>query len=909
MIARWHNLSASEAAAELSTDLERGLTDAEARERLDRYGPNMLPEVAAVSPWQILLDQFKSVMTLLLVAAAGIALLVGEELDAIAIVIVLLLNALLGFFNEYRAERSVQGLKALVTPSARVIRDGKTEELPAAELAPGDLITFEAGDRIPADARLVAAWNLRVDEAALTGESVAVDKDATASIGDDASLADRLTMVYTGTSAVQGRATAIVTATGAETEVGRISTLMSSAGREKTPLEERLDRLGKYLAVAAVGIAALMVLVGLWRGQELLPLLETSLALAIAAVPEGLPAVLTIALALGMRRMAQRKAIVRRLSAVETLGSTNVICTDKTGTLTQNEMTVREVFWGEQTVTVGGAGYEPVGEFLTSGKPLSPAAGDALLLTLRAGLLCNSASLAQDDEGRWGVVGDPTEGALLVLAAKGGLNREAERDHYATVAEVPFDSRERRMATVHAGVRAPGPKSLPTDPHFTYFVKGAPESVLPACTKEQLGHEPVEVTAPARERVLRANADMAGRALRVLALAYKEAPCEDEDPFEDLVFLGLVGMIDPPREEAKESVRRCQEAGIRVAMITGDQKETARAIAGELGIVAGDGTARVVDGATLDATDDAALRELVGEVGAYARVSPEHKLRIVRALQDRGQVVAMTGDGVNDAPALKAADIGVAMGRAGTDVAREAADMVLANDNFSTIVAAVEEGRVVFANVRKFVHYLFSCNLSEIITMFVAALLGWPMPLQALQILWLNLVTDVFPALALASEPAEDGIMQRRPPETRRARPPASFLGSVTVQGLLLAASTLAAFSWALSSTGDLQRASTVAFLTLGLAQLFHVFNSRFESGSAFGRRFFSNRAVWGAILLTIGLQVAAVYLPGLQRILRTTAPAPGEWVVVGLAALAPAVIIELYKALWHRRDRTRVAG
>jgi Ca2+-transporting ATPase len=903
MAALWHTISPAQAAAELDSDPENGLTTVEAQVRLARYGPNKLPEPAAVSPWRLFLAQFKSVMTVLLLAATLIAFLLGDELEGIAILVVLLLNALLGFVNEYRAERSVQALKALVVPLAEVVRDGAAHEIPAAELVPGDIIAFEAGDRVPADARLIEARSLRLDESALTGESVATDKDSEAVLEDDVPLAERQTMVYTGTAIVQGRGQAIVTATAATTEIGKISTLMAGTEQEQTPLQERLDRLGRYLALAALVIAAVMVVVGLWRGQEFLSMLETSLALAIAAVPEGLPAVLTIALALGMRRMAQRRAIVRRLAAVETLGSTNVICTDKTGTLTQNQMTVRELHLGGRVVQVTGAGYEPTGKFYVDGQSVSLQPDPHFRLALQAGVLCNTASLERTD-GRWEVVGDPTEGALLVMAAKSGLDFEAERDVYPKVGEIPFDARERRMVTIHrADPGLDGNRLIPDDP-FVVLVKGAPEAVLPNCTRQQQGNSVTALTRTDWEQLWQVNEDMAGRALRVLALAYKGVQTQTEDPFCELVFLGLVGMIDPPRPEAKEAVQRCQEAGIRVVMITGDQKTTAQAIAQELGILVArtleskEPEKLVTDGLSLDAMDEAVLQEQISETAVYARVSPEHKLRIVRAFQSRDQVVAMTGDGVNDAPALKAADIGVAMGRMGTDVAREAADMVLADDNFATIVSAVEQGRVVFANVRKFVHFLFSCNLSEILTMFVAAVVGLPLPLLPLQILWLNLVTDVFPALALAGEPAEAGMMQRPPPETRRQRPPATFVRSIAIEGALLAGATLLAFTWALGQSTDISRATTVAFLTLGLAQLFHVINSRFETGSALGPQLFTNRAVLGAIGLTVALQMAAVYLPIAQLVLKTVPPSLSEWGIVLIASLSPALVVEIYKVV-----------
>ncbi len=891
MTQNWHTLTPAQTAIEFKSDIENGLTSAETQARLAQTGANKLPEPVSTSPWRIFFDQFKSVMTILLVAAAGIAFVLGDELEGFSILVVLLLNALLGFVNEYRAEKSVQALKALTVPLAKVVRDGASRESPTADLVPGDVILFEAGDRIPADARLVEAWNLRLDEAALTGESLPVEKDFEAALPADAPLAERATMVYTGTAVVQGRGRAIVTATGAATEIGKISTLLAGVEEGQTPLQQRLDRLGRYLALVAVLIAVVMVAVGMWRGESFLVMLETSLALAIAAVPEGLAAVATIALALGMQRMAKRRAIVRRLAAVETLGSTNVICTDKTGTLTQNQMTVREVKLAGRAVQVGGAGYEPKGEFSEAGELVNAQADSHLTQILRAGLLCNTASLRREADS-WTIVGDPTEGALVVAASKSGLEADSVRGAYPTLKEIPFDARDRRMATIHK-VQERG------EGGFIVFAKGAPESILPACVYEQRGDVAAALTESDRERWRQTNDEMAGRALRVLALAYKQTQNGDEEPFEGLTLLGMVGMIDPPRPEAKEAIRLCQQAGVRVVMITGDQKATAGAIAREIGITASDDALQALDGQALDAADEAGLRVIVNETSVYARVSPEHKLRIVNALQADGQIVAMTGDGVNDAPALKTADIGVAMGKMGTDVARESADMVLADDNFATIVAAVEEGRTVFANVKKFVHYLFSCNLSEILTMFVAILAGLPAPLLPLQILWLNLITDVFPALALAGEPAERGVMQCPPPVEARAKyPPFPFVRSMVVQGVLLAASTLAAFIWTLNTSGDLRHATTVAFLTLGFAQLFHVFNSRFETGSAFKQGMFSNRAIWAALGLTILLQLAAIYLPILQTVLKTVPPSPLEWLVVIVASLAPALLVELYKLL-----------
>lgn len=902
-MAAWHHFAVIDVATTLATDPERGLPGEAARARLAADGPNTLPAAAGLSAWRLFLGQFRGVMTVLLLAATGIALLLGDVVEAAAIAVVLLLNGLLGFVNEYRAEQSMEALRALEVPLASVLRDGTTREVPSADLVSGDVVVLETGDRVPADGRLIESWSLRLDESTLTGESLAADKNSAALLTEATPIADRATMVYAGTAVVEGRGRAIVTATGAATEVGRISALLLRDGGDRSPLQLRLDRLSRYLAAVALATGLVVTLLGVWRGQALLPMLETGLALAIAAVPEGLAAVVTIALALGMRRMAKRNAIVRRLAAVETLGSTNVICTDKTGTLTRNEMTVRELRDAGRTVVVEGAGYDPSGRFSSEGRTIDPGSDGRLMILLRAALLCNTSELVEQD-GCWTVIGDPTEGALLVAAAKAGLDVGAERAAYPKLDEVPFDSRRRWMATTH---RRPGFDGSDGKGR-SIFVKGAPDAVLAACTHEGRGAEVVDLTEAGRARLAVIGAEMASRALRVLAIATREADGDEEDPFTDLVLLGLVGMIDPSRPEAAEAVRLCQAAGVRVVMITGDQGSTALAIARDVGIVGGpaegaaDESTEVSEGPALEGITEAELAALAERTAVFARVSPEQKLRLVGAFQAGGRVVAMTGDGVNDAPALSVADIGVAMGRVGTDVAREAADIVLADDNFATIVAAVEEGRIVFANVRKFVHYLFSCNLSEIITMVVAVLIGLPPPLLPLQILWLNLVTDVFPALALAAEPGEPGIMERPPLQTGAGRPPPAFIRSIVAQGASIAAATLLAFGWALTASNDLARATTVAFLTLGLAQLFHVFNSRTLDDGASGRGLFGNRYIWLAVAITLAAQLLAVYMPGLRLVLGTVAPSPSEWLVVGASALAPSLLVEAWGWVGRRR-------
>lgn len=887
----WHAITVQRTADVLGTDTASGLTKMEVVQRLHRHGRNQLPESPSVSALTLFVDQWKNAMTLLLLVAGFIAFFIGDALESAAIGIVLVINALLGFINEYRAERAVAALRALVVPQARVVRERMSSVIPAAEVVPGDILILEAGDRVPADGRLIEEWALRVDESILTGESVPVDKDSAASLSPGIPIAERTTMVFTGTTVVQGRGRAIVTGTGTMSEIGKITRLIETAEGGRTPLQLRMDALGRFLPIAAVAIAVVMAVAGVARGAALLPMLETGIALAIAAVPEGLPAVLTITLALGMRRMAQRNALIRRLAAVETLGSANVICTDKTGTLTKNEMTVLAIQLGRRAITVSGSGYAPTGSFSSENGQLSPADDPHLLLTLRAMLLCNNAELRENAAG-WEIVGDPTEGALVVAAEKAGLRKTIEQEQYPRIAEVPFDERVRKMATIHAD---PGGGEMT-------FVKGAPESVIPSCTHRQEGEKILHLDDAGRHELLAMNTLLASRALRVLALAYRKGRLDD--PFADLTFLGFVGMMDPPRPEARHAVQECLEAGIRVVMITGDQRPTAEAIAIELGILESTGTDdAVMDGLAIDTIDDATLVRRVAGVAVYARVSPEHKLRIVKAWQARDQIVAMTGDGVNDAPALATADIGIAMGQKGTDVARESADMVLADDNFATIVAAVEEGRVVYSNVKKFVHYLFSCNLSEVLTMFVAVAVNLPLPLFPLQILWLNMITDVFPALALAAEPASPTLMKEPPSADLQAGGlPKSLLTSIILEGVVMAVAALGAFIWALDASGDPVRATTVAFVTLSFTQLFHVFNSRTLDLSVFGSQFFANRALWASLVLSAVLVVISVYVPILQLVLDTSAPTLLEWEVIAVASLAPAILIEIGKTVTRAR-------
>ncbi len=874
-----HVMDTAQVIEQLGADPENGLSGTDAADRLQKYGENRLQEHGGVSPWVILVNQFRNIIIVLLVAATLISLALGDYVEAAAIVVVILLNAAFGFITEHRAGRAMEALKEMVVATAKVVRNGRIMELNATQLVPGDVLLLEEGDRITADGRLFEAENLAVVEASLTGESLPVDKKTSTLHDASLALGDRVNMVFMGTMVVRGNGRAVVTATGNATEMGGISALLEDAGQEDTPLEKRLAVLGRSLAGISLGIAAFMALVGIALGRPVVEILETSIALAIAAVPEGLPAVATITLAIGMTRMARQNAIIRRLPAVETLGSTTIICTDKTGTLTENEMTLEEIWLGGRTVNVTGSGYRPEGGF-NDGDHREEVRGD-LELFLKAGALASNAAINKNETGQWDVVGDPTEGALVVAALKGGFDPEAGRHgEYKELKEIPFNSEEKRMAVYY---RMPGGEQL-------LMAKGAPGVILANCTGMLQNGQILPLDDAAREMITTANDHMAERGLRVLALAYRSVQSTEEEAYHDLVLLGLAGIADPPRQEAGQAIAEAGGAGIRTIMITGDQPETAKAIGKRLGLPPG----RTMHGAAMHAMSMAEFSDELAHTSIFARVNPEDKLDIVESLQKQGQVVAMTGDGVNDAPALKEADIGIAMGIEGTPVAREAADMVLTDDNFATIIKAVKEGRVIFDNIVKFIQYLFSCNLSEIIVIFMALLLGIPLPLVALQILWLNLVTDVFPALSLGWEPAERGIMSRPPRDSDRAILTNRFKLRILIQGVVLALGTLAAYIYVLNTTNDVVMARTVAFVTLAAVQLFHVFNVRGGGILRLDRTVFSNPVLWGAIVLVLALQALAVYQPLLNRVLQTVPLGAGELITVTVATLSTLLIIQL---------------
>ena len=892
----WHVLSFEAVKDSLQTDVARGLTQTEAAGRLAQYGPNALAQAHQRSTLSIFLAQFRSLIVALLVAATVIAFAMGENLEAVAILIVIVLNAAIGFFTEWKAEQALSALQKQSVRLAHVIREGVEGEIPAAELVPGDLIVLAAGARVPADGRIVECVRLQIEEAALTGESHAVTKIADPLPDKDAALGDRLNMAFLGTTITDGRGRLLVTATGVQTEVGKIGVLIDEATTRATPLEQKLARLGRLLIVVVLVLCAVIVLAGWLRGvSDFWHMLEIGLSLAIAAVPEGLPAVTTMTLALGMQRMARMRALVRRLPAVETLGSVTVICTDKTGTLTKNEMTVCVYVLDQRRVEVTGAGYEPVGKFLDGDKLVDSHSDEHLALALRIGLLCNDAKVERTD-GHETVLGDPTEAALIVVAEKAEMNQATLAPDFPRLSEVPFDSTSKRMVTVHRASQGP----------TMAFLKGSPGTLLAASSSQVRATGVTPLTAEDRQRWEERNQGLAGAALRVLGLAYRELPegYSETDFTRDLIFVGLVGMSDPLRDEAKAAIATCREAGIRTVMITGDQQPTAAEIARQLGIdVDLEGRPlRTVHGRELTDLDAEGWKRAVADAAVFARVSPEHKLQIVEALQQQGHVVAMTGDGVNDAPAMKQADIGIAMGIKGTEVAKENADMVITDDNFASIVGAVEQGRIIYGNILRFLQYLLSCNLSEILTVFLALMIGWPLPLVALQILWLNLITDIFPAFALALEPSAPDVMKRPPRDPQEPLLTLRFVGLIVWQGLLLTGVTLFAFGigmhWHGTEGEGLRRATTMAFMTLALAQVCHAFNARSQRRSAFTSRLFTNGWLWAAVGMCLILQAAAVYLPLLQKVLHTVPPTVSDWGVIAACSLMPVAIVELVKVI-----------
>jgi Ca2+-transporting ATPase len=890
----WHNLGVTEVLTSLDSKRD-GLSQEEAQRRLAQFGYNELAAGEKVSPWKIFLEQFKNFLIIILLVAVVLSAIVGEVADAIVIFVIILFAAGLGFIQEYRAEKAMEALKKMAAPIASVLRGGKEAEIPSRELVPGDIIILRTGDKIPADARLIEAVNLKADEASLTGESVPVGKTANVLPGE-ISVGDRKNMVFTGTAAVYGRGMAIVTSTGMATEFGKIATMLQEVEKEQTPLQINLDKLGKFIAIGSLALCFVLAAIGVLRGHHILEMLIWGVSLAVAAVPEALPAVVTISLALGVQKMVRRHALIRKLPAVETLGCTTFICSDKTGTLTQDQMTIRRLYVDGKLIDVTGVGYEPKGEFKFDGKSLNHEKDVALQKLLHIGSLCNDTSLTSAND-VWEIKGDPTEGALVVTAAKAGLWQKELQSQFPRIHEIPFSSETKRMTTVH---QTPQGKLA--------YSKGAPEIILSSCSHIYRNGQEAKLNDDDKNNILSVSHEMAGDALRVLGVAYKRLPDTantTETTEQDMVFVGLAGMIDPPREEVKEAVKLCDQAGIKSVMITGDHKLTAVAIAKELGILK-EGVA--FTGAEIDNLSDEEFEALAEKIEVYARVSPAHKLRVVEALAKKGHVVAMTGDGVNDAPALKKADIGVAMGITGTDVTKEAADMILTDDNFASIVAAVEEGRGIFGNIKKYLVYLLSCNFGEILLMasviLFGPLMGLPagtIPLIAIQLLYVNLATDGLPAIALSVDPPELDVMKRKPRPRNQTIFTAPVLRYMVGAGIWTALATLGVFLWAIDSGKSFLEAQSMCFVTLILIEFFNAFNCRSLEYSLFKVGPFTNKWLllaigWECIILSL-----VVYLPVLQGPFNTFALTWTDWVIAILSASTIFIAAEIYKLIISR--------
>lgn len=936
----WHSLASGEVLSTLNSLAESGLSEQEAALRLQQYGPNQLAEAPPTTFLQLLWSQFNNFVVILLIIASLISAVLGDYIEAAAILAIVVLNATLGVVQERRAEQALAALRQLAAPEAHILRDGSRRTIPASQLVPGDVVLLEAGNYIPADVRLLEAVNLRIEEAALTGESVPVQKDAEARLESEIPLGDRKNTAFMGTLVNYGRGKGVVVSTGMHTQIGLIAEMLQSVEHEPTPLQQRLSQLGKILGIASLVICALVLIVGLLRGYDPLEMFIIAVSLAIAAIPEGLPAVVTISLALGMREMIKRHALIRRLSSVETLGSATVICSDKTGTLTQNEMTATRMWVDGRDFHITGGGYFPEGEFQLDGARVDLSAYPAALTALWVACINNDAGLeaSGESEGKstYRMIGDPTEGALIVAAAKAGALSHELETAYPRLQEVPFDSGRKRMVTIHKiqQPRLEDPSPFQDDQQRDWYaiaIKGAPDVVLDLCSSYQrMDDRQATLDENTKFTILSANDLMTQDALRVLGMAYKVTPdlpdIEDLDALEkDLVFAGMLGMIDPPRPEVPPALEKGIRAGIRTVMITGDYPNTARAIAESIGLLRPGH--EVLTGSDINSLDDAQMQQRVRHVDVFARVSPEHKLRIVEALRQNDEVVAMTGDGVNDAPSIKRADIGIAMGITGTDVAKEAADMVLTDDNYASIVSAVEQGRIIYDNIRKFVFFLLSSNVAEITIIFLATLAGLPPPLTAIQLLWLNLVTDGAPALALAMEKGDPDIMKRKPRRKDEPIMNRSMGLGIIIQTITQTGATLAAFALGLYWHGldqgmlargvnpilailqqdwrgiDVQTAETMAFVTLSLCELFRAYTVRSERNSVFTIGLFSNSYMQKAVGLSIALILLVVSVPFLQPIFNTHFMRPVEWLVVIGLALIPATAEELTKFFLRRRE------
>jgi Ca2+-transporting ATPase len=908
---KWHARTEDEVLAFWRTDSKEGLSSQEASNRLQKYGYNEMT-VRTKPPWFLkFIDQFKDFMVLVLLAATLISAFLGEYADSVTILIIVVLNAVLGFVQEFRAERSLEMLQKLAAATAKVIRNGVLQQLPARELAPGDIMVIESGDKLAADGRIIEAQNIEADEAALTGESLTVRKVAAMQFEENTALGDRKNMIYAGTIITRGRGKAVVCATGMGTEVGHIAGMLDSTKQEATPLEKRLEHLGKLLVWSCLLICLIVVIVGIVKGESFFLMCMAGISLAVAAIPEGLPAIVTVALALGIQRMIKRNAIIRKLPAVETLGCTTVICSDKTGTLTQNAMTVRKLFTLRNVYDITGDGYGIKGELVLSGKEFSLQEDKALQQCILIGALCNNSILKCNnvgisglwrgkDDGKWNIEGDPTEGALLVAAAKLGVWRSEVEKTYKRLVEIPFEAEKRRMSVIYEDKTS-----------FMLYTKGAVDTILDICRYVHNGDKEQPLSAELRAKINAANEEMAGKSLRVLAFAYKRINAAEfrfeitEKLEKDMIFAGLIGMVDPPRPEAKRAIEICKEAGIKTVMITGDHPNTAIAIAKELHIFRED-VHQSLSGQQLDKLSDDELKKMVNNVTVYARVSPIHKLRIVKALKSCGHVVAMTGDGVNDAPAVREASIGISMGKSGTDVTKEASAMILTDDNFATIVAAVEEGRCIYDNIRKFIRYLLACNLGEVLTMFIAIVVGLPLPLLPVQILWVNLITDGLPAIALGIDTHDPAVMHRPPRSSKESVFSRGLSRKILIRGIQIGASTVLIFALVFLVQDDLELARTMAFVTLVVSQLFHVFDCRSENVSAFEIGLAKNKFLIFTVFCSILMEIAVIYNPFLRDVFQTVSLTVYDWLLV-IVISGWAFILNGLKYLLFGKTKKRI--
>ncbi len=893
----WYKKSIEEVVKELDTDIKSGLNDEKIQSSMEKYGENALEEKKKKSMAAKLKDQFLDPMIIILLLASILSIAIGEITDSVIIIAIVIVNAILSIYQEGRAEQAIEALQKMASPKAKVIRNGKITEVDSQDVVPGDIVELETGDIIPADLRLIESTNLKIDESSLTGESVAVEKDASDNIEEDAGIGDRTNMAYSSSIVSYGRATGVVVATGQETEIGKIATSLSQVEDEQTPLQKKLAQLSKQLGIITVVVCIVVFVVGYFVHQiKALEMLMTAVSLAVAAIPEGLPAIVTIVLSLGMGRMAEKNAIVKKLLAVETLGTTTVICSDKTGTLTQNEMTVKKIYVDGTDVDVTGTGYKPEGEYLIENEKMQEDDIKSLHTLLHIMSLTNDSKLIEE-QGTYKIVGDPTEGALLTAAGKKDITKEDVNEKYPRIEEIPFDSERKMMTTFHDNFISDSTVS---------FTKGAPDIIIEKCSRVLLDNEIKPMTEEIKQKLLAKNSEYARQALRVLAYAFRkheQLPDEitSEKIEDEMIFVGLSGMIDPPREEVKDAIKECKSAGITPVMITGDYLETAVAIAKDLGICQDESQA--IMGAELNNMTDEQIREIVKEKRVYARVSPQNKVQIVTALKENGNIAAMTGDGVNDAPAIKKADIGIAMGITGTDVAKNTSEVILTDDNFATIVNAVEEGRIIYSNIKKFVSFLLSCNIAEILIVFLAILFNWDTPFIPIQLLWLNLVTDSFPAMALGVEQGEPEIMNRPPRSPKEPIIDKNMRMSIVVQSLAITVATLFAYHYGLDHfDGHIESARTVAFATLIISELLRSYSVRSEHKSVFQIGVFSNKALVLGTSVSLLLMLAVIYIPGVNVVFETIPLHLEHYKVILPLSILPFAAGEILKAIKSKK-------